>query len=88
MIFPCVPIFGLAKNNTTTTVKIAGINRKYGLYFPQRLFVLSEIVPIIGSLIASHTEATTVITPTAPAGNPNVSVRKIIRYAPTKEPII
>ena len=37
-----------------------GTNKRYGRHLPHFVFVLSTIVPIIGSLIASHTRATAI----------------------------
>ena len=46
----------------------SGTKSRYGLHLPHLVRVLSTIVPIIGSLTASHTRAIAMITLTVNAG--------------------
>lgn len=68
------------KNTELTSVPMVSQIRN----LPKRVRVLSQIMPIIGSLIASQILATANSTPTNAGFRPSVSVKYSIRNAPTR----
>ena len=68
------------KNTELTSVPIISQMRN----LPKRVRVLSQIIPIIGSLTASQIRATANKTPTNAGFRPSVSVKYSIRNAPTR----
>lgn len=67
-------------------VKANGIGPKmrYGLNFPHLVLVLSAIIPIIGSLIASHKLAVTTMIVATAGLMPSRSVKKNMIYIAIK----
>lgn len=72
-------------NNSTNTTEFSNVPiTSHILNFPNFVCVLSQIIPITGSLIASHILATRNSTPTKAGAKYKVSVKYNIKKEPTR----
>ncbi|OQA50184.1 MAG: hypothetical protein BWY47_00626 [Bacteroidetes bacterium ADurb.Bin302] len=65
---------GVVNANTAKIAYGIAPNNKYGRNLPQRVFVLSVIMPTIGSTTASHILPANIIQPATIGEMPNTSV--------------
>jgi hypothetical protein len=70
MILPDTEKSGVVKVSTPIIPKGIANHNKYGLNLPHFVFVLSEIIPIKGSLIESQTLVTNIMVAAGPADIP------------------
>ena len=62
---------GVTKVRMPIRANGAAIHSRYGRYFPQREFVLSAMIPIIGSETASYTFVISSSSPASASVSPN-----------------
>ena len=75
MKLPVSPKSTGANSSAVTRISGPDIQNTYGRHLPQRVFVLSTIMPISGSLTASQTLVTASMMPVIDSDRPSTSVK-------------